>query len=60
MVQVITREELKARLAGSRRPILVEALPEMYYRKAHLPSAAIWPVDGGWDGSDRRPVRSWA
>ncbi len=45
MVQIISREQLQARLAGSRRPIVVEALPEMYYRKGHLPGALHMPHD---------------
>lgn len=35
----ITREELKDGLDNGRNTTLVEALPEMYWRKAHIPGA---------------------
>lgn len=35
----ITREELKRELDSGRSLTLVEALPEKYWRKAHLPGA---------------------
>ncbi|MEQ9617710.1 MAG: rhodanese-like domain-containing protein [Deltaproteobacteria bacterium] len=35
----ITREELKDQLDNGRSMTLVEALPEKYWRKAHLPGA---------------------
>ena len=45
MVATISRDELKAKL-DSREPIvLVEALPEKYYRHPHLPGAINIPHD---------------
>ena len=41
----ITREELQAKIAGRDGPILLEALPESYYRKGHLPGALHMPHD---------------
>jgi rhodanese-related sulfurtransferase len=35
----ITRDELKGYLDNSENVTLVEALPEMYWRKAHIPGA---------------------
>ena len=43
---LISREELLARLASTpadRGLYLLEALPEMYYRKGHLPGALLFP-----------------
>jgi rhodanese-related sulfurtransferase len=40
----ISREELNERI-GPRGPILIEALPEKYYAKAHLPGAVNIPHD---------------
>jgi rhodanese-related sulfurtransferase len=40
--RTITREELRAALGTV---TVVEALPEMYYRKAHLPGALHLPHD---------------
>ena len=45
MVAVISREELKAKLDRGHPVILVEALPEKYYRHAHLPGAINIPHD---------------
>ncbi len=45
MVDVITRDELKAKLDGRNKITLVEALPEKYYRHAHLPGAINIPHD---------------
>ena len=45
MVEVITREALKAKLDRREPVILVEALPEKYYRHAHLPGAINIPHD---------------
>ena len=45
MVDVITRDELKARLDSQKKITLVEALPEKYYRHAHLPGAINIPHD---------------
>ena len=41
----ITREELKAKLDRGEPVTLVEALPEEYYRTAHLPGALLLPHD---------------
>jgi rhodanese-related sulfurtransferase len=44
MVKLITRDEVKRRIdAGS--AIVVEALPQEYYAKAHLPRALNLPMD---------------
>ena len=45
MVATITRDELKARLDAGEPVTIVEALPEEYYRKAHLPGALLLPHD---------------
>lgn len=45
MAQPITRDELKARLEAGNPPVLVEALPEQYFRKEHLPGAVNIPHD---------------
>jgi rhodanese-related sulfurtransferase len=45
MVQVITCQELQARLAAAKPPIVLEALPEKYYRQGHLPGALHMPHD---------------
>lgn len=45
MVQVITRQQLQARLAAAKPPIVLEALPEKYYRQGHLPGALHMPHD---------------
>lgn len=45
MAPRITREELKVILDQGEPAIIVEALPEMYYRKAHLPGAINIPVE---------------
>ncbi len=42
-----SRAELKARLDRQESLALVEALPEMYYRKVHLPGALNLPLDAG-------------
>jgi rhodanese-related sulfurtransferase len=39
----ITREDLQARLARTRRPMLVEALGAAFYADAHLPGAVNIP-----------------
>lgn len=41
----IDREELKAKLDRGEAISIVEALPEMYYRRAHLPGAINIPVE---------------
>ena len=45
MTAKITRDELKAKLDRGEPIVLLEALPEQYYRKAHLPSALLFPHD---------------
>ncbi len=45
MVATISRDELKAKLDSRAPVILVEALPEKYYRHAHLPGAINIPHD---------------
>ncbi len=45
MVATIGRDELKAKLDRGEDVNLVEALPEPYYRKAHLPGAVNLPHD---------------
>lgn len=43
MVSRITRDELKAKLDRGENPVIVEALPPMYYEDAHLPGALNLP-----------------
>lgn len=45
MPNTITREELKQKLDRGDAVTIVEALPEEYYRKAHLPGALLLPHD---------------
>jgi rhodanese-related sulfurtransferase len=45
MASKITLEELRAELASGAPVTLVEALPEPYYRKEHLPGAINVPHD---------------
>jgi rhodanese-related sulfurtransferase len=45
MVAKISRDELKAKLDRREGVILVEALPEKYFRHAHLPGAINIPHD---------------
>lgn len=45
MSKVITRDELVERINGAPELILVEALPEKYYRDWHLPRARHLPHD---------------
>lgn len=45
MAPRIDREELKARIDRAERMTIVEALPEMYYRRAHLPGAINIPAE---------------
>lgn len=45
MVETITRDELKAVLDRGEALTIVEALPEEYYRKGHLPGALLMPHD---------------
>jgi rhodanese-related sulfurtransferase len=41
---IITRDELQARLSDPRL-VLLEALPETYFRQGHLPGARWFPHD---------------
>jgi rhodanese-related sulfurtransferase len=43
MTRLVSREELQQRLVSANRPTIVEALPEKYYRDAHLPGALHLP-----------------
>jgi rhodanese-related sulfurtransferase len=45
MTAKIGREELKGKLDRGEAVTIVEALPEEYYRKAHLPGALLLPHD---------------
>ena len=45
MLKQIDREELRRKLAGATRPVLVEALPEKYWRDWRLPGARHLPHD---------------
>jgi rhodanese-related sulfurtransferase len=45
MESTISREELKAKLDRGDDFALVEALPEAYYRRSHLPGALHMPAD---------------
>ena len=42
-MKTITREELHGRIAEADL-VLLEALPETYYRQGHLPGARLFPV----------------
>jgi len=44
-MKLIDRDTLQRKLAAARRPLLVEALPEKYYRDWHLPGARHLPHD---------------
>ncbi len=45
MASTIARDELKTKLERGEEIVLVETLPEQYYRKAHLPGAINLPHD---------------
>lgn len=45
IVAIVEREELKTKLDRGDDFVLVEALPEKYYRRAHLPGAVNLPPD---------------
>jgi rhodanese-related sulfurtransferase len=45
MTTQLTRAELQTRIAANPAIILVEALPEKYYRERHLPGALHLPHD---------------
>ncbi len=52
MLKQIDREELRLKLAGPSRPVLVEALPEKYWRDWHLPGRRrLSRRQAGLDGS---------
>jgi rhodanese-related sulfurtransferase len=44
-MKLIDRETLNERLQSGRVPLLVEALPQKYYRDGHLPGARHLPHD---------------
>lgn len=44
-MSIITLTELQARIAANPELVLVEALPEQYYRHSHLPDAINIPHD---------------
>ena len=41
----ITRNELKAKMDRNDKFVLLEALPEEYYRRSHLPGAVNLPYE---------------
>lgn len=45
MTRAITREDLLKRLDAAPRAVLIEALPERYFRDGHLPGALHIPQD---------------
>lgn len=45
MTSPISRDELKRRLDGCDRPVVIEALPAKYFEEAHLPGAINIPHD---------------
>ena len=45
MVENITREELKAKIDRGEDFVLVDTMPERYYRHSHLPGAINVPAD---------------
>jgi rhodanese-related sulfurtransferase len=45
MNRTISRQDLQAKLDGKQPPVLIEALPERYYREGHLPGALHLPHD---------------
>ena len=45
MIKSITATELRQRLDGAHPPLLLEALPERYWRERHLPGARLFPHD---------------
>ena len=45
MSNIVTRNELQARLSANSRLVLLEALPEKYYNYWHLPGALHFPHD---------------
>lgn len=45
MIAQMSRDDLKTRLDAGEIVTIVEALPEEYYRQAHLPGALLLPHD---------------
>lgn len=45
MSRTITREQLQAKIEGKEQVVLLDALPESYYRKGHLSGALHLPHD---------------
>lgn len=45
VMNTITRDELRLALETDPAPIVLEALPEKYYRHGHLPGARFFPHD---------------
>ena len=45
MTSKITHDELKTKVDLGEAVTIIEALPEVYYRKAHLPGALLMPHD---------------
>ena len=45
MVETISRGELKAKMDRGEDFVLVDTMPEMYYRHSHLPGAVNLPVN---------------
>jgi rhodanese-related sulfurtransferase len=45
MVRTISRDEIKAKLDRNDAFVILEALPEKYYRHSHLPGALNMPHD---------------
>ena len=44
-IDTISRADLQTRLASARPPVLLEALPEGYFLRGHLPTAHNFPHD---------------
>lgn len=45
MVKNISRGELKAKMDRGENFVLVDTMPEMYYRHSHLPGSINLPAD---------------
>src|SRR3712207_9495442 len=58
MFTTITREALERKLDAAEPVILVEALPEKYYRHSHLPGAVNIPHDRSEERSVGKACRS--
>jgi rhodanese-related sulfurtransferase len=44
-VNTISRQELLAHIRNDSHLVILEALPEQYWRKGHLPGARLFPHD---------------